>query len=215
MFLMIEFGNHIFRYKIKRVIKRSIINFLFLFGLLINASGAFAQNIIAKNDTIKQNISNTHLINKIILEGVVTDEDSKTNDPIPFANVILCKGTNIIATTTDFDGKYKISLEYETSVQYLLKVNYISYDTASIAINIPKVILRNDKMPLYCLNYNVALEWDGEIIGCPVISTPEVGIDITINRSYDKYGPSPEHFELEPTSSGKTFYEDDLRHIPH
>ncbi len=55
-----------------------------------------------------------------IIQGKITD--ANTNEPIPFANVIF-KGTTI-GTTTDFDGKYKLTTKIIGDSLTVMVVNY-------------------------------------------------------------------------------------------
>ena len=63
------------------------------------------------------------------LQGTIID--AMTNEPIPFANVVLTKNGNQSAgTTTDFDGKYTIKpIDPGT---YNIKATFVGYQTKEI-----------------------------------------------------------------------------------
>lgn len=86
----------------------------FALVVLIAASvAAFAQN---QSGTIK---------------GVVSDKDSKTKEPIPFANVIVEQGgAQLLGTSTDFDGIY--TLKPLNPGKYTVKVSYVGYQPIQI-----------------------------------------------------------------------------------
>jgi len=65
-----------------------------------------------------------------VIEGIIID--SKTEEPIPFANVFLLRGSEqIIGTTTDFDGKYV--LKDVPAGKYDLQISYVGYQTKKIS----------------------------------------------------------------------------------
>ena len=70
-------------------------------------------------------IDSTHQeIAKGCLKGVVTD--AKTNEPMPFVNVILKKDDKMVkGATTDFDGLFTI--KPVPAGEYTLKVSYVGY----------------------------------------------------------------------------------------
>lgn len=78
---------------------KSILLFTFL---LVLASSSFSQQ------------------SSYIIQGKITD--ANTNEPIPFANVIF-KGTTI-GTTTDFDGRYKLTTRTIGDSLTVMVVNY-------------------------------------------------------------------------------------------
>ncbi len=73
----------------------------------------------ASHDTRTQNSQNT----EGILSGLVVDADSK--EPIPFANV-FCPATHT-GTTTDFDGKFSLSVPTGS----IMTVTYVGYQPIS------------------------------------------------------------------------------------
>ncbi|MDG1135303.1 MAG: carboxypeptidase-like regulatory domain-containing protein, partial [Bacteroidales bacterium] len=63
------------------------------------------------------------------LQGTVLDKE--TNEPIPFANIVLeIKGTQVGGATSDFDGKYQI--KPLTPGKYNLKATFVGYKTLLI-----------------------------------------------------------------------------------
>ena len=58
--------------------------------------------------------------NPTVIQGKITD--ANTNEPVPFANVFF-KGTTI-GTTTDFDGRYKLTTRTPGDSLTVMVVNY-------------------------------------------------------------------------------------------
>jgi hypothetical protein len=77
--------------------------------------------------------------------------ESKTGEAIPFANIILFEnGTQITGTTTDFDGKYKLS-KVPTGNSYSLKVTsvgYQAYETVGIVVEKYKLTFVDFKLEM-------------------------------------------------------------------
>lgn len=65
-----------------------------------------------------------------IVEGIVTDKEMN-NESLPFANVFV-KGTTIGATT-DFDGKYTLSLE---EGDHIIVFSFVGYTTVEVPITV-------------------------------------------------------------------------------
>ena len=81
------------------------------------------------------------------LQGTIID--AMTNEPIPFANVVLTKNGNQSAgTTTDFDGKY-ILLNQLTLVLTTTKTTFVGYQTKEIT-GLPFLLTKLDSL---ILNY--------------------------------------------------------------
>ncbi len=76
-------------------------------------------------ETSEGNINNN--IKERVITGVVTDQDG---EPIPGATVLLEKTT--IATMTDLEGKFSLSIPTETGT---LIISYIGYQTTKITIS--------------------------------------------------------------------------------
>ncbi|HTO36477.1 MAG TPA: carboxypeptidase-like regulatory domain-containing protein, partial [Flavobacterium sp.] len=76
------------------------------------------------------------------VSGILSDKDM-SNEPLPFANVIL-KGTNIGAAT-DENGKYAINVE---PGNYILQFSFTGYETqeAPITIIADKIITVNQTL---------------------------------------------------------------------
>jgi hypothetical protein len=73
------------------------------------------------------------------LQGKVLDKDTK--EPIPFANVAILSGGQIITgTTSDFDGKYVI--KPLTPGTYDVRASFVGYQTKEIA----GVIVKGDQI---------------------------------------------------------------------
>jgi outer membrane receptor protein involved in Fe transport len=70
-----------------------------------------------------------------------TIEDSETGEPVPFANVQLKNGSDLImGTTTDFDGKY--TLKPIPSGSYDVEVSFVGYQSKRIS----GVLVGSDKI---------------------------------------------------------------------
>ncbi|WP_130733394.1 TonB-dependent receptor [Flavobacterium sp. J27] len=77
------------------------------------------------------------------VSGVISDKEYN-NEPLPYANVII-KGTKK-GVSTDFDGKYSISLE---AGNYTLVIGYLGYET----VEIPFTLAKGEKK---VINYTLA-----------------------------------------------------------
>ncbi len=76
------------------------------------------------------------------LQGTVLDKE--TNEPIPFANIVLeNKGTQAGGATSDFDGKYQI--KPLTPGKYDLKATFVGYKT----LLIEGIIIGGDQIRFY------------------------------------------------------------------
>lgn len=160
-----------------------------LLCLFFIANAMFAQDKTAKTDSIKDGL----FIKHVSIEGVVTDRDSKTKEPIFLANVILYQGPNIISkTVTDFDGKYIVSIEnLDLMSEYSLKASFPGYDTTFTGLH----LFSKEVFNLTSLSLTVNIELES----CIIVTSPCQNYPAT-------------NF---PTHSGKTFYEDDLKHSPY
>ncbi len=65
-----------------------------------------------------------------IVEGIVTDKEMN-NESLPFANVFV-KGTTVGATT-DFDGKYTLSLE---EGEHVIVFSFVGYATEEVTVSV-------------------------------------------------------------------------------
>ncbi len=99
------------------------------------------------------------------LKGKVLDKVTK--EPIPFANIILESGEDIMGgTTSDFDGNFTI--KPITPGKYDLKVTFLGYNTVivtGIVVNLDKITFFDVEMEsttasldaVYCIAYKVPL----------------------------------------------------------
>jgi len=67
---------------------------------------------------------------QIVLKGSIFD--SKTNDPIIGANVILASSTSI-GTISDWDGSF--SFETTEALPLELEISYIGYETQLVSVS--------------------------------------------------------------------------------
>ncbi|MFP4469897.1 MAG: carboxypeptidase regulatory-like domain-containing protein [Bacteroidales bacterium] len=85
------------------------------------------------------------------LQGKITDEDTK--EPIPFANVAVYSGGDLLTgTTTDFDGKYVI--KPLTPGTYNLRASFVGYQAKEIA----GVIVKGDQITFEDIALSVSAE---------------------------------------------------------
>jgi len=86
-----------------------------------------------------------------IIQGKIFDE--KTNEGLPFANVILLqKGIQKAGTTTDLDGNYSFMITEPG--EYDVEAVYIGYSNSRIT----GILVENEVIPL-----NISMNTDGEI----------------------------------------------------
>ena len=87
------------------------------------------------------------------LQGTILD--ALSNEPIPFANVVLTKnGNQIGGTTTDFDGKYTIKpIDPGT---YNIKATFVGYQTKEIT----NVVISADQIRYVDVKLQEGIELD-------------------------------------------------------
>ena len=77
--------------------------------------------------TVKESV---HVADSITIKGTVVD--SKTNEPLPFVNVIVKKdGKMVTGCSTDFDGNFSITVSegrYDIETSYIGYARYIQTD---------------------------------------------------------------------------------------
>ncbi len=85
----------------------------------------------------------TPIYGQIQLEGFVFDDN--TNDPIPYATIILTNSENAFVTgvTTNEDGFYELSYN---KGDYSLQVDFIGYKTYTTAIELNGNTTKNIKL---------------------------------------------------------------------
>lgn len=81
-------------------------------------------NVIAQNSSRSDSLTiSVQSIGEI--KGLIIDNESQ--DPLPFATVVLWNGNNMtFKTNTDFDGNYRMQV---TPGIYQLEISYIGYET--------------------------------------------------------------------------------------
>jgi len=125
--------------------------------------------VLSKNEKKSFETSESNFVNSIkerVITGVVTDQDGEA---IPGATVVLEK--TAIATMTDLDGKFSLSIPSETGV---LTISYVGYRTATISIT-------------EAINYIIKLETDefglDEVIVSGVAgNTPTKKLTVTVDK---------------------------------
>lgn len=85
------------------------------------------------------------------LQGKVYDSDTK--EPIPFANVAIFSGGDLVTgATTDFDGKYVI--KPLTPGNYNVRASFVGYKTKEVS----GVIIKNDQIAFQDIDLSVTAE---------------------------------------------------------
>lgn len=112
------------------------------------------------------------------IKGKVLDE--KTGEPVPFANVSLKSGSDlIIGTTTDFDGKY--TLKPIPPGKYDVEVSFVGYSTAKTT----DVLVYSDKITDLNVNLGKGVKLDEVVVvgyKKPLFEKDQTTVDQTITR---------------------------------
>nr|NQU92517.1 mucoidy inhibitor MuiA family protein [Bacteroidota bacterium] len=86
-----------------------------------------------------------------LVQGIVMDVDTK--EPIPFANVAVFRGGNLITgSTTDFDGRY--SIKRLPAGVYNVRVSFVGYQT----LQINNIILSQDQITFQDFQMDITTE---------------------------------------------------------
>lgn len=112
------------------------------------------------------------------IKGKVLDE--KTGEPVPFANVSLKSGADlIIGTTTDFDGKY--TLKPIPPGKYDVEVSFVGYSTARTT----DVLVYSDKITDLDVDLGKGVKLDEVVVvgyKKPLFEKDQTTVDQTITR---------------------------------
>ncbi len=106
--------------------------------------------------------------------------DSQTGEPVPFANVSLKNGSDLIlGTTTDFDGKY--TLKPVPPGSYNLEVSFVGYQTKQIS----GIIVNSDRITFQDFKLGKGINLDVvDVIAYkkPLFEKDQTTVDQTITR---------------------------------
>lgn len=133
------------------------------------------------------------------LKGVVVD--SITNEPLPFANVIVeLNGSQAGASQTDFDGKYTI--KPLVPGKYSIKASYVGYSPAQIngvLISSDKITFYDVKLTKGAVNINEVKIVDYKV---PIIDKGNPSTSSTITSEEIRSAPTRSVNSLIATSAG-------------
>ncbi len=138
------------------------------------------------------------------IKGTVLDDD--TGEPVPFANVQLKSGSDlVVGTTTDFDGKY--TLKPIPPGTYDIEVSYVGFTTNRTT----SIVVSSDKIIGHNVNLGKGIKL-GEVVVVgykkPLFEKDQTTIDQTVTREELKNMAVRTPADIAKTAGNGTFSRD-------
>ena len=111
------------------------------------------------------------------IKGTVTEKAN--GEPVPFANVVILRGTEqLLVTTTDFDGVY--TLKPIPPGSYDIKVSYVGFTPSTIS----GVVVSSGKLKKLDFDLSKGVEiGEIKIYAEPIIEVDQTEISTSVNRA--------------------------------
>jgi len=112
-----------------------------------------------------------------VIKGLVVEKAN--NEPVPFANVVLLKGSEqVLVTTTDFDGIY--TLKPIPAGIYDVKINYVGFAPQKVS----EITVDSSKITVLNVTMVKGIEIEEVTVYCkPIIEKDQIEVGTTVHRT--------------------------------
>ena len=112
-----------------------------------------------------------------VIKGLVVEKAN--NEPVPFANVVLLKGSEqVLVTTTDFDGIY--TLKPIPAGIYDVKINYVGFAPQKVS----EITVDSSKITVLNVTMVKGIKIEEVTVYCkPIIEKDQIEVGTTVHRT--------------------------------